>query len=336
MLFIGAFYHPTKRARARSLHGSTWKEKLDQFDLYGTLVFLPMIVCLLLALQWGGSKYPWSDGRIIGLFVAFGVLVIIFISIQFWKQDHGTVPPRVVKYRTVWSAAWFGASLGAAFFVFVYYLPIWFQAIKGASATKSGIMNIPMILGLVIVSIISGGVITTVGYYTPFVIASTVFMAIGAGLLSTLQPDSGHSEWIGYQAMFGIGVGLGMQQTLIAIQAVLPAADIPIGTAIVMFSQTLGGALFISVAQNVFQNSLLKHVKSAVPDIDPALVLSTGATELVHAIPSRFLTGVRQAYNDAVTDTFYVAVALAVMTIFGSAFFEWKSVKGKKLEPMAA
>ncbi|KAF7190997.1 MFS-type efflux pump MFS1 [Pseudocercospora fuligena] len=334
LLFIGLFYHPTKRAKA--LAGSTFKEKLDQFDLYGTLVFLPMIVCLLLALQWGGSKYEWSNGRIIGLFVTFGVLLIIFIGIQFWKQDNGTVPPRVIKYRTVWSAAWFGASLGAAFFVFVYYLPIWFQAIKGASATKSGIMNIPMILGLVIISMVAGVIITVVGYYTPFVIASTVIMSIGAGLLATLQPNSGHSEWIGYQAMFGIGVGLGMQQTLIAIQAVLPAPDIPIGTAIVMFSQTLGGALFISVAQNVFQNGLLKHVISAVPNIDPARVLGTGATELVNVFQGTDLQGVRQAYNDAIVETFYVAVALASLTIFGSAFFEWKSVKGKKLDMAAA
>ncbi|KXT13084.1 hypothetical protein AC579_4904 [Pseudocercospora musae] len=334
LLFIGLFYHPTKRARA--LAGSTFKEKLDQFDLYGTLVFLPMVVCLLLALQWGGSKYPWSNGRIIGLFVAFGLLLIIFIAIQFWKQDNGTVPPRIIKYRTVWSSAWFGASLGAAFFVFVFYLPIWFQAIKGVSATKSGIMNIPMILALVIVSIVAGGIITVVGYYTPFVIASTVIMSIGAGLLTTLQPNSGHSEWIGYQAMFGIGVGLGMQQTMIAIQAVLPAPDIPVGTAIVMFSQTLGGALFISVAQNVFQNGLLKHIISAAPNIEPARVLGTGATELVNVFQGTDLQGVRKAYNDAIVETFYVSVALAALTIFGSAFFEWRSVKGKKLDMAAA
>ncbi|EME79884.1 uncharacterized protein MYCFIDRAFT_155743 [Pseudocercospora fijiensis CIRAD86] len=334
LLFIGLFYHPTKRAKA--LAGSSFKEKLDQFDLYGTMVFLPMIVSLLLALQWGGSKYPWSNGRIIGLFVTFGVLLIIFVSIQFWKQDNGTVPPRVIKYRTVWSAAWFGASLGAAFFVLVYYLPIWFQAIKGASATKSGIMNIPMILGLVIVSLLAGGIITVVGYYTPFVIASSIIMSIGAGLLSTLQPDSGHPKWIGYQAMFGIGVGLGMQQTMIAIQAVLPSPDIPIGTAIVMFSQTLGGALFISVAQNVFQNGLLKHVRTAVPGIDPARVLGTGATELVTVFQGDELQGVRQAYNDAVVETFYVAVAMASLTIFGSAFFRWTSVKGRKIDMAAA
>jgi len=156
-----------------------------------------MVVCLLLALQWGGSKYPWNSGRIIALLVVFGVLCITFIGIQFWKKDHATVPPRILKQRTVAAGAWFGACVGSAFFVFVYFLPVWFQAIKGVSATKSGIMNLPMILALVISSIVAGGLVTDFGYYTPFCIAASIIMAIGAGLLSTFEVDTGSAKWIG-------------------------------------------------------------------------------------------------------------------------------------------
>ncbi|KAK4500278.1 hypothetical protein PRZ48_008467 [Zasmidium cellare] len=333
ILFIIIFYHP--KASVKNL-GASWKEKLEQFDVFGTIIFLPMIVCLLLALQWGGSKYPWSNGRIIALFVVFAVLLVIFIGIQFWKKDNATVPPRIIKQRSVAAAAWFGATLGAAFFVYVYYLPIWFQAIKGASAVRSGIMNIPLILGLVIISMIAGGAVTATGYYTPFVIASSVILSIGAGMLTTFEPTTGSPEWIGYQALFGIGVGLGMQQTIIAIQAVLPTADVPIGTAIIMFSQTLGGALFVSVAQNVFTNSLLKNLKTLVPDLDPAKVLAAGATTLQQAVPAQYLAGVREAYNGAITDTFYVGVALGTASMVGAVFFEWKSIKGKKIEMVAA
>lgn len=211
-----------------------------------------------------------------------------------------------------------------------------FQAIKGVSATKSGIMSLPLILGVVICSVVAGGLVTTFGYYSPFMWASSVLMAIGAGLLSTFKVDTGHAEWIGYQALFGIGVGLGMQQILIAVQTVLPAADIPTGTAIVMFFQTLGGALFISVGQNVFTNKLVSGLKAAVPDLDPAIVLSTGATELKSAIGEQYRDGVLQAYNDALTNSYYVAVALATLSIIGSAAVEWKSVKGKKIEMTAA
>lgn len=278
----------------------------------------------------------WSNPRIIVLFVIFGVLLIAFITIQFWKKDNATVPPRIMRQRSVAAAAWFGATLGAAFFVFIYYLPIYFQAIKGASAMKSGIMNIPLILGLVIISMIAGGLVTVLGYYTPFVIASSVLLTIGAGMLSTFEPSTSSPKWIGYQALFGMGVGLGMQQTIIAIQAVLPTADVPVGTAIIMFSQTLGGALFVSVAQNVFTNSLLKNVKAIVPDVDPMIVLGAGATTLQKVIPSQYLAGVRQAYNDSITDTFYVGVAMGAVSIVGALALEWKSIKGKKIEMAAA
>lgn len=95
--------------------------------MFGTLIFLPMIVCVLLALQWGGSKYAWGNGRIIALFVVFGILLIAFIAIQIWKQDNATVPPRLLKQRSVAAAALFSVSLGAAFFIMTYYLPVWFQ-----------------------------------------------------------------------------------------------------------------------------------------------------------------------------------------------------------------
>jgi predicted small integral membrane protein len=122
ILFIALFYKPGKRAKTLQ---AGWRAKVEQFDIFGTIIFLPMIICLLLALQWGGSKYPWHDGRIIALLVIFGVLALIFGGIQVWKQDNATVPPRVLTQRTVGAGAWFVAMLGAAFFVFVYYLPIW-------------------------------------------------------------------------------------------------------------------------------------------------------------------------------------------------------------------
>lgn len=333
VLFILFFYKPQKSAKNLA---KGWKAKFNQFDFFGTLIFLPMIVCLLLALTWGGSKYPWNNGNIIGLFVAFGVLLIIFIGIQFWKKDNGTVPPRVLSQRSVAAAAWYALFIGGAFFIMVYYLPIWFQAIQGRSPVQSGIANLPVILSLVIFSLISGGLVTALGYYAPFLLGGSVFASIGAGLMTLFTPDIGSDKWIGYQIIFGIGVGLGMQQTLIAVQTVLPKQDVPIGTAIVMFSQTLGGALFISIAQNVFTNRLLTNLQDVVPNLNPQTVLNSGATNLATDIPAEYLGGVRVAYNDTLTTTFYVSVAAAALSIFGSAFVEWKSVKGKKIEMAAA
>ena len=331
-LVIALFFKSPQRKREEAIG---FKARLKQFDPFGTMVFIPAIVCLLLALQWGGSKYPWKDGRIIALFVVFGILIMTFIGIQIWRQDAATVPPRILKNRSMAAGSFFSLCLGGSFFVLVYFLPIWFQAIKGSSAMESGIRNLPMIMALVIMSILSGVLTTKIGYYTPFMIAASVFTSIGVGLLTTLTVDSGHAQWIGYQIIFGFGMGFGMQQTLIAAQTVLHINDVPIGTSVMMFSQTIGGALFISVAENIFTNRLISNLVARVPDVDPQIVVNAGATSLAETIGAKDIREVLVAYNSAITQTWYVSVAMASLTIIGSLSMEWKSVKGKKLEAVA-
>ncbi|KAB8301995.1 hypothetical protein EYC80_005448 [Monilinia laxa] len=292
-----------------------WSERVKEFDLLGTAFFIPAIICLLLALQWGGTKYPWSNGRIIAF---------------------ATVPPNMMKKRSMWSAAWFSFCLGSYFLLLIYYLPIWFQAVKGDSAVKSGISNIPMVLTLVIVSIISGVGVTTIGYYAPLMIVSSFIAAIGIGLLTTFKPDTNHAAWIGYQCLAGIGIGFGMQQPLIAVQTVLDISQVPTGTSVIIFVQTLGGALFVSIGQNVFTNKLSQNLAHYVPDLNPAVVLSTGATSIQKTIAPEFLAGVTISYNNALTQSFLVAAVMAALTIIGSLAIEWKSVKGKNIEMGAA
>ncbi|KAL2064826.1 hypothetical protein VTL71DRAFT_3966 [Oculimacula yallundae] len=315
-----------------------WKEDIKAFDLYGTAAFLPAIITLLLALQWGGTKYPWGNWRIILLFVMFGVLISIFTAIQFWKQETATIPPKIMKQRTMWSASFFAFAMGSFFLLLVYFLPIWFQAVKSASAVKSGIMNLPMVLSLIIVSILSGVGVTMVGYYAPFMILGTIFGAVGVGLLSTMTPESNHSMWIGYQCLAGIGIGFGMQQPLIAVQTVLDISLVPIGTSVIIFVQTLGGALFVSIGQNVFTNELVKGLAKYAPSVDPLSVLRIGATSLQSSpdLNKSDLPGVIMAYNDALTKAFLVAAIMAAFTIVGSGAIEWKSVKGKKIDTAMA
>lgn len=121
-LFIIFFFKTPGKKRVKST--ATVRQQLNQLDLLGTFFFLPAIVCLLLALQWGGTKYPWNNGRVIALFVLFAVLIIAFVAVQIWKGENATVPPRIFKNRNVWGAALFGSSLGAAFFIMVYYVRI--------------------------------------------------------------------------------------------------------------------------------------------------------------------------------------------------------------------
>jgi MFS family permease len=329
MVVIAIFFKSPQRTDVANLG---WKARVKAFDVYGTLLFVPAIVCLLLALQWGGTKYPFNSWRIILLFCFFGVLILGFIAVQFWEQDTATIPPGLIKRRSMWSASFFAFCMGSAFMLVIFYLPIWFQGVKGASAVKSGIMNLPLILSQVLLSVIAGIGVTYLGYYTPLMIASSVISSIGVGLLSTLHPDSGHAKWIGYQALAGIGIGMGLQQPFIAVQTILDISEVPIGMSVIVFLQTLGGALFVSIGQNVFTNKLVAGLKAYAPSINPSIVLNTGATSIQQTIEKDVLPGVTLAYNNALTHAFLVAAIMAAFTMIGSACIEWKSVKGKKME----
>lgn len=194
-------------------------------------------------------------------------------------------------------------------------------------------MNIPMLLCHVITSMLAGILVTVLGYYTPFMLGSPIIAAIGAGLLSTLKVDSGHAHWIGYQAMAGIGVGMGFQQPMIVFQAALPLADIPSSTAIGMFAQSLGGAIFIAIGQKIFENKLHFNLSSEVPAIDAESIIRLGATELNKVVDDANLKVVLEAYSNAITQTFYVSIAVGAIAIIGAIPVQWISIKQKKPHP---
>lgn len=189
-----------------------------------------------------------------------------------------------------------------------------------------------MVIGMVVSSLLVGFLVTTLGYYAPFMILAPILTTIGAGLLSTFEVDSGHPMWIGYQALLGIGVGMGIQLHMIVYQAVLPAVDVPAATAIGMFSQTLGGAVFVSVSQNVFNNQLRSNLLTMAPHADREMVISAGATMLRKVVSKDDLASVLSAYSESITQTFYISVATASLAFFAALGIQWISVKGKKME----
>lgn len=120
-MVIVFFFVKVNRNTADTLN-QTFMERIRQLDLIGAAIFIPAIVCLLLALQWGGADYPWSNSRIIGLFVGAGAMIAVFVGIQFWQGDRGTLPPFLFKNRNVFPAMMFALFFGAGFFPLIYYL----------------------------------------------------------------------------------------------------------------------------------------------------------------------------------------------------------------------
>jgi EmrB/QacA subfamily drug resistance transporter len=314
----------------------TWIESIARFDPLGTMLFMPSIICLLIALQWGGTIYSWSNGRIIALFVVFGVLLLAFIAVQFRVGDNAIIPIRIARQRSIACGALYALCVGASFFTMVYYIPLWFQAIHGTSATHSGIDTLPMMIAVIMVNITAGYIVSKWGYYTPFMYGLVVVGSIGAGLLTTWTVDTSTGKWIGYQIIFGAGIGMGMQQAMITAQSVLPLADVPIGTCIMQFFQMFGGSLFVSVGQNTFTNHLISRLTS-IAGIDSQQIVNAGATQLTTLIHDpNVMHQVQVAYNGALTRTFQVALIMNCLAALGAAGVKWRSVKAPAPRPETA
>ncbi|KAI0401576.1 major facilitator superfamily domain-containing protein [Xylaria palmicola] len=306
----------------------TWSQIIKKLDPAGSVLFIGGIVSLLLALQWGGLVHPWSDGRVIALLTVFAAAIVAFTVVQFFAGANATIPRQIARQRSVAFACLFGFTIGGSFFIITYYMPLWFQAIKNDNPVEAGVHFLPFILPEIFGIIISGGLVTAFGYYNPFLIASSVLMSIAAGLCTTLTRESSQGEWVGYQFLYGIGVGIGFQQGPIVAQTVLPPQDIAVGTAMVLFVQIFGGALFVSVAQNVFASNLVQGLASLdIPGLDPRMVLTAGATNLRDVVPSEDLSRVLVKYNDAVVKTFQLGLIVSAISIIGALGVQWKSVK---------
>ncbi|KAJ8115453.1 hypothetical protein OPT61_g2905 [Boeremia exigua] len=323
LVAISVFFHLDAPKR----DNLTVLQQIQRLDPVGTFFFVPCVVCLVLALQWGGATYAWSDPKIIGLLVSFGVLLAIFFVVETLTPDTAMAPPRVVLNRSVLGSLIFTFFNYGSVMAIAYYLAIWFQVIKGLSATHAGINTIPMVIAMVIASIISAKITQRIYYYIPGMIVCSILSAIGAGMLSTMTQYSDHSKWIGFQVLFGLGLGCGGQQASLAAQTVLPKKDVPLGLALGFLMQQLGGAVFLSVCQNVFTSSLVRRL-SQVAGLDAQQIVDSGATAVRHTVPAGELDMVVEAYNFGITRVFLVAAILSACTIVGVAFMEWKSIKG--------
>jgi len=304
----------------------------------GTAVLIPCIVCVLLALQWGGIKYDWDSLGIIVLFILAAVLLAFLIYMQRLKGADAMVPGRILKQRTIMASFWFMLCTGSALVVMAYFLPLWFQAIRKDTPSESGVNMLSMILGMVIAVIASGGLVSAIGYYTPFMIVGTCFMSVGAGLLTTFDVDTSAALRIVYPAIFGLGVGLAFQQPVIAAQTVLPPEDIPLGTTVIVFGQSLGASIVVSIANTVFANRVTENIKDILGgdvNFDSERILNgvTGGGDTTEETLKMIMEQggseeqITNAMNKAITQSYYVALAMAVLSIVGAAFVEWRSVK---------
>ncbi|KAK8004428.1 carbohydrate esterase family 4 protein [Apiospora arundinis] len=310
---------------------------LPELDLVGFALFAPAAVMFLLALQLGGQAYAWRSSQIVGLFCGAVATAAVFVVWE-WRVmgDRAMLPGHMLKQRVVLASIVQGVFVMASTTIASFYLPIYFQGVKGDGPTLSGVYMLPSILSQLLLVVISGALISKIGYILPFAVFGGVFNSIGSGLLSTLTPGTETAKWVGYQIITGAGRGAAMQIGIIAVQHALQPAQIPVGMSALIFSQNFSAAVLTVVAATIFTQSLQAEIAVRAPSIPPEAVSAAGASGAgVHALvppgsPPEVLEGVLQSYSDSFDRVMYLVTACAVMTFVAAWGVGWKDTRQKK------
>ncbi|KAK8081286.1 MFS general substrate transporter [Apiospora saccharicola] len=239
---------------------ATWTDILLQLDIPGFGPLVASLVCLTLALQWGDLTKHWNDGSVIAALVMWILLTIAFVVTEYFQGARAMVPLRLPKPRMAWTNTLYGWIASLANFQVTFYLPVCFQSIHGQSAIMSGVNTLPCMAFFALGPIVSGTLIGKTRHLQPYELA--------IGLLATA-------------VLFGLGIGLGNQVPMTAVQGFSkPEEDIASSTGVMLMCDSISGAYFVAAAQGLFSNRLLETLAVIAPSIDPAKVLITGATEI--------------------------------------------------------
>ncbi|KIY01331.1 uncharacterized protein Z520_02883 [Fonsecaea multimorphosa CBS 102226] len=331
LIALALFFKPPIRTSDKA----PLRERILNIDVIGCAMFIPTIVMALLALQWGGHQYPWKSATVIGLLCGFAGSAALFLVWEHWKGDNAMIPFSIVFQRSILLSCLFSAFMFGAYIINIYYMPEWFQVVKGASPLHSGVMTLPMVCSQIVAATLSGLIINRTGYYNPWFFIGIGLMAIASGLYTTLTSSTPHAKWITYLVFQGIS-GVSFQGPLLAVQASLASKpqQIPVGISTVAFFQYFGASVFQSIALAIFQNQLVKSLKqhAGLNSNQVQQLLNAGSGHArkttLNSFPEK-LELVLWAYNKAITNTFYASLASAILAFVLAFGVEWKDIRAK-------
>jgi EmrB/QacA subfamily drug resistance transporter len=232
-------------------------------DWFGSAVLCVGIVALLILMSGGGTRFSWGSSTAISLAVFTAAALLLFV----WAERRATepvLPLRLFRLRNFSLVFGLGFMLGFSLFGAVNFLPLYQQTVQGLTATGSGVARLPMLIGLLLVSILAGRLMKKTGRYKIFPIVGGIFMLAGAALLATINASTSVVAAALFMTVLGVGLGFLMQITTVIAQNSVELRDIGVASSMVTFSRSIGGILGISIAGTLFANQLTSSLTSRI------------------------------------------------------------------------
>ena len=309
-----------------------------KIDYLGALLIVASVVSILIALSVLGPENGWSDARTVGA-LSLGVVIVIIYMLWEKKVTEPILPLSLFKNHTFSLTSIIGFIIGAGMFGAIIMLPLYLQIVQGASATEAGLKLIPLMIGILAVTITSGRIISKTGKYKIFPILGTIAMTIGLLLMTQLEVETPYWQLSIYSIILGAGLGASMQTIVIALQNAVDFKDLGIATSSNTFFRSLGGAFGTAIFGTILSQQIGKNLEAGfrelaltnpdeIAQLDPSVISSLQSnTEAISTLPVEAQNTVLTAFMDSFQVVFWVAVPVMVIGFFFALFLREKPLQ---------
>ncbi|MGW6896579.1 MULTISPECIES: DHA2 family efflux MFS transporter permease subunit [unclassified Streptomyces] len=301
-------------------------------DWTGAFFISAAVSLLLLWVTFAGDKYDWKSWQTAAMLAGSVVLAALFVFTES-RASEPIIPLRLFRNRTITLASVASLFVGIAMFAGTVFFSQYFQLARGKSPTMSGVMTIPMITGLFLSSTISGQVITKTGRWKAWLVSGGFLVTAGLGMLGTIRYDTEYWHIAIFMFVMGLGIGMMMQNLVLATQNQVAPSDLGSASSVVTFFRSLGGAIGVSALGAVMANRVTHYVKDGLADLGPkGAALGHGGTggggiPDLDKLPAPFRTIVESAYGHGVGDVFLYAAPAALIAFLITIFIKEVALK---------
>lgn len=285
-------------------------------DYLGTLLIAAVATCLVLIASLGGTTWPWGSPQIIGLAAAGVALTAAFVGVER-RAAEPVLPLELFRIRTFTLAALISFIVGFAMFGAMTYLPTFLQVVHGVSPTMSGVHMLPMVVGLMLSSTVSGQIVSRTGRWKVFPIAGTAVTTIGLLLLHRLDEHSSTALMSTYFFVLGLGLGLVMQVLVLIVQNAVSYEDLGVATSGATFFRSIGASFGVAIFGTVFASRLGTELVAALRGVHLPPGITPGALQAdprgIGALPPPLRPAALHAFSTSITDVFLYAAPVALL-----------------------
>lgn len=305
-------------------------------DYLGTFLIASVATCLVLVASLGGTTWGWGSAQIIGLAVLSVLLLVAFVATER-RAAEPVIPLKLFRIRTFSLVAVISFVIGFAMFGAMTYLPTFLQIVHGISPTMSGVHMLPMVLGLLLTSTVSGQIVSRTGRWKVFPILGTGITTIGLLLLHRLDQDSGAWEMSACFFVFGVGLGLVMQVLILVVQNAVSYQDLGVATSGATFFRSIGASFGVAIFGTIFTNRLTGKLSSALSGrpLPPGADARGLAADprAIGQLPPALRPPVLDAYSTSITDVFLYAAPVVLIAFVVAWFLKEDKLRGSVTAP---